>query len=71
MFLIAIFKAAKAGLETDDEETELLIPLGIMLMVFLIIKGVLSQEDNHTLMFIALGATVALYHLATFKRKAP
>jgi O-Antigen ligase len=67
MFLIAIMKAAKVGLETNDEEIELLIPLGIMLMVFLIIKGVLSQEDNHTLMFMALGATVALYHRATFK----
>jgi hypothetical protein len=67
MFLVAIMKAAKAGLETNDEEIELLIPLGIMLMVFLIIKGVLSQEDNHTLMFMALGATVALYHRATFK----
>lgn len=70
MFLIASFKAAKAGLATNDEEAELLIPLGIMLMVFLIIKGVLSQEDNHTLMFIALGATVALYHRVAFKPKA-
>jgi O-Antigen ligase len=67
MFIMAIFKAAKVGLETDDEEIALMIPLGIMLMVFLIIKGVLSQEDNHTLMFIALGATVALYHRATSK----
>lgn len=71
MFIIAIFKAAKVGLETDDEEIELMIPLGIMLSVFLIIKGVLSQEDNHTLMFIALGATVALYHRATFKPQSP
>ena len=67
MFIMAIFKAAKVGLETDDEETALMIPLGIMLMVFLIIKGVLSQEDNHTLMFIALGAVVALYHRAMIK----
>jgi O-Antigen ligase len=71
MFLIAIFKAAKVGLETNDEETELLIPVGIMLMVFLIIKGVLSQEDNHTLVFVALGAAVALYHRAVFKSPVP
>lgn len=70
MFLMAIFKAAKVGLETDDEETALMIPLGIMLMVFLIIKGVLSQEDNHTLMFIALGAVVALYHRAMVKPRS-
>ena len=70
MFIMAIFKAAKVGLETDDEETALMIPLGIMLMVFLIIKGVLSQEDNHTLMFIALGAVVALYHRATIKPRS-
>jgi hypothetical protein len=67
MFIFAIVKAIKLGLETKDEETELLIPLGIMLTVFVIIKGVLSQEDNHTLVFIALGATIALYHRAVFK----
>jgi hypothetical protein len=67
MFIVAIMKAIRLGLETDDEETELLIPLGIMLTVFVVIKGVLSQEDNHTLVFMALGAAVALYHRATFK----
>lgn len=70
MFIIAIVKALRVGLETDDEETELLLPFGIMLTVFVIIKGVLSQEDNHTLVFIALAAAVALYHRATYKRPA-
>lgn len=70
MFVIAIVKAIKVGLETDDQETEMLIPLGIMITVFVIIKGVLSQEDNHTLMFIALGAVVALCHRATVKPRS-
>ena len=67
MFAIAAFKSIKVGLVTKDEEIELLLPLGIMLTVFIIIKAVLSQEDNNSLMFIALGAAVALFHRATFK----
>ncbi len=67
MFAMAAFKSVKVGLVTKDEEIELLLPLGIMLTVFIITKGVLSQEDNNTLMFIALGAAVALFHRATFK----
>lgn len=65
MFLLGILKSSRVALATEDEELLLLVPFGIMLMVFIIIKGVLSQEDNHTLLFIALGATVALYHRAT------
>ena len=67
MFVITAIKSIRVGLATDDKEIELLIPLGIMLSVFVIVKGVLSQDDNHTLVFMALGAAVALYHRATYK----
>jgi O-antigen ligase len=62
MLLAAGWKAVWSGLATKDDETEMLVPLGIMIAVFTIVKIVLSQEDNHTLVFMALAAIVALLH---------
>lgn len=42
----------------------LLIPLTIALANFVVIKTILSQLDNHPLVFAMLGASVALIHRA-------
>jgi O-antigen ligase len=65
MFLLASWQSIKTGLKTRDPEIALLIPIGIMLGVFVLGKSVLSQVDNHTLAFIALGASVGLCHRAS------
>jgi O-Antigen ligase len=65
MFLAASLQSIVTGLKTKDPELELLIPIGIMLGVFVLGKSVLSQVDNHTLAFIALGASVGLCHRAS------
>lgn len=62
LFLLATFQALVGGLDSKDEETDLLIPLGIMMIVFVIGKGVLNQTDNHTLVFVMLGMLAALVH---------
>jgi hypothetical protein len=38
----------------------LLTPLAVSLLVFLIVKAVLSQDDSHVLLFMMLGMVVAL-----------
>jgi hypothetical protein len=43
-----------------DPELLLLMPLSVALIDFLIVKSVLSQDHNHPLVYIMLGATVAL-----------
>lgn len=43
-----------------DDELQLLMPLSICLIDFIVIKAVFSQDDNHPLAFMILGAVVAL-----------
>ena len=62
MFAVAGWKSFTTGMKSKDQEIDLLLPMSIMIGVFILIKSVLSQDDNHTLMFMALGAVVALYH---------
>jgi len=45
-----------------DREYGFLMPIAIALINFTIIKSVFSEEDNHPLMFMMLGAVVALVH---------
>ncbi len=44
----------------EMEEIGYIFPLGVMLVVFLVIKYVLSSEDNNTILFMIMGAIVAL-----------
>jgi hypothetical protein len=46
----------------DEEEDEIgyLLPLIVMLAQFLFIKTVLSQEENHSILFMIYGAILAL-----------
>ncbi|WP_176592696.1 O-antigen ligase [Sphingobium sp. EM0848] len=58
----AIYAGARAVQNARDRETQLLIPLIIALANFMVIKTILSQLDNHPLVFAMLGATVALVY---------
>ena len=60
MFLIAAWTGIKLFITTADRENELAGPLGMMLLVFFVIKSVLSQENNHTLVLLLLGMMMAL-----------
>ncbi len=46
--------------EKPSDELKLLMPLSVALINFVIVKAVLSQEGNHPLAFMMLGAVVAL-----------
>ncbi len=67
LFIAAVYAAAIAVQNARDRETRLLIPLAIALLNFLVIKTILSQLDNHPLIFAMLGATVALVYRAQAK----
>jgi len=43
-----------------DRELQLLLPMSICLVTFIVIKMVFSQDDSHPLIFMMLGAVVAL-----------
>lgn len=64
MFIITIYAGAMAVKGAREHETMLLIPLTIALANFVVIKTILSQLDNHPLVFAMLGASVALIHRA-------
>lgn len=46
----------------SDREVDYLVPLGISLMVFFVIKSVFSQQDNHPLIYLVMGMIVALLY---------
>lgn len=60
MFLIAAFRGALAFLSTLHREIELAGPLATAMVVFFVIKSVLSQDDNHGLVFLLLGMLMTL-----------
>ena len=61
MFLVGGVLGARLYLTTADRETELAGPLGAMCLVFVVIKAVLSEENNHSLVMLFLGMLVALW----------
>jgi len=58
------------GKPSDDPENQYLIPLGITLAVFFVIKAVFSQTDNHPLIYMMMGMIMALLYRAR-KNSAP
>lgn len=48
-----------------DQEIRLLLPIAVSLINFVIVKAVLSQDANHPVVFMMLGAVVALTYRAT------
>ncbi len=61
MFVIAAWLGARLFLTTADREIELAGPLGIMFLVFVVVKTVLSEENNHGLVLLLLGMMAALW----------
>ncbi len=64
--LMLIFVALKWSLRLpntlpkDQKELGLILPLGVMLVVFLVIKWVFAQEENDSLMWMTMGAIIAM-----------
>jgi hypothetical protein len=70
MFAIAIFEGGRRSLigRSQHEDRSFILPITVSLMTFIIIKSVFSQQENHPVVFMMLGALVAL--IAT-SRRAP
>ncbi len=60
LFVLMPIKALIAVPKARTVEQELLLPIGISCLVFLITKSVLSEQENNPLMFILLGLGFAL-----------
>jgi len=60
MFVIAATIGTRLYLTATERELELGGPLAIMFLVFFVIKTVLSQENNHSLVLLLLGMMLAL-----------
>ncbi len=63
IILVIVF-AAKYGVVAPPKERErtFLIPTGIALVAFFIIKSIFSQTENHTLQFMMMGMVAALVY---------
>lgn len=59
---IGIQTLKKVQLIARDEEIGLLIPICISFLNFMIIKTVLSEQENHPLVFMMMGMAVALFY---------
>ena len=70
MFAIGIFEGGRRSLFTSsqDKDRSFILPITVSLIVFVIVKSVFSQQDNHPLIFMMLGALVAL--VATNRRQS-
>lgn len=62
MFIAGVTIGSFNALHAKSDETKLLIPLAISMIIFLIIKSVFSQESNHPIAFAMLGTIVALVY---------
>ena len=60
MFLAGIWIGARRAIDAPEGETLWIAPATIALLNFIIIKAVLSQVENHPLVFALLGMVVAL-----------
>lgn len=75
IFVATIAASARTILESpraiDTREKSLLLPLTVSVTVFVVIRGVLSQEDNHILGFSLLGLLVGvLYQVKESAKRA-
>jgi hypothetical protein len=71
LMLRAAFTAAKIAVtESGDREIDLLLPISVSLLNFVIVKMVFSQDANHPLIFMMLGAVIALTHRARLRSAA-
>lgn len=64
-FMLSIWRAVQVSFEaTRDEQTSWLVPTTLALISYVVIKSVLSQQENHPIAFALLGLAMALTHLA-------
>ena len=56
-----MFKLPNTPRDKEEDEIGYLLPLIVMLAQFLFIKTVLSQEENHSILFMIYGAMFALF----------
>jgi O-antigen ligase len=64
LMLTGVWQASKWAIRSRAPEAGLLVPLAVSLTVFVIIKGVLSQDDSHSVVFMMLGMVAALTAIA-------
>jgi O-antigen ligase len=65
LMLRGIWTAARTVVESPaDYEIRLLLPIAVALINYVIVKSVLSQDANHSVVFMMLGAVVALTYRA-------
>ena len=60
IFFAALYYGSMKLLKAKTEEHFLLIPLMSVIAIFIVIKSVFAQQDNHPLVFIILGALCAI-----------
>jgi hypothetical protein len=62
MFAIAIYEGGKRSFFSPiiGKDRSFLLPITISLATFMVIKSVFSQQDNHPVVFMMLGAMMAL-----------
>jgi O-Antigen ligase len=71
MFLRGVWISARAVIQSRVEgELGLLLPMCVALMNFVVVKSVFSQDANHPIVFMMLGAVVAMAHRAAVAAKA-
>lgn len=71
LMLRGIWVAAVTVIESKaEQEIRLLLPIAVSLINFVIVKSVLSQDANHPVAFMMLGATVALTYRSQQAMKA-
>jgi len=69
MFISAILYCVLALTNSKDPEMQYMAPLSISIANFLISKSILSQQENHSLAFLLLGAVGAMYYRYKKERK--
>lgn len=70
MFLWAMGKGAISLPKSKSRDTDFIAPVTIALANFVVIKAILSQQENHPLAFLLLGALCALIYLCKAEAKA-
>jgi O-antigen ligase len=57
---LAAYQAYSLSGKAQDRDMRLMLPVFVMLVNFVIIKGVLSGDDIHAMIFMSLGMVVAM-----------
>jgi hypothetical protein len=71
MMFFALYLAGRRTVSTEplNGESALLIPIGLALANFIVIKSVFAQTDNHPIIFMILGMLAALLYRFSGKHK--